>query len=77
MSVKIRNSGDFSANITSIISDLRAGKCAVRKGRLLEIAPAASDLPDRALLSLFGLYLILVMEADDASSAAAAASVSA
>lgn len=45
----------------------------IKKGRLLEIAPAASDLPDLALLSLFGLYLILIMEADDASYGAGAA----
>lgn len=45
----------------------------IKKGRLLEIASAASDLPDLALLSLFGLYLILIMESDEASSAAAVA----
>lgn len=45
----------------------------IKKGRVLEIAPAASDLPELALLCLFGLYLILMMEADEASSAAAIA----
>ncbi len=45
----------------------------IKKGRLLEIAPAASDLPDLALLSLLGLYLILIMESDEASSAASIA----
>lgn len=43
----------------------------IKRGRTLEIAPAASDLPDLALLSLFGLYLILMMESDEASSTAA------
>jgi hypothetical protein len=42
----------------------------IKKGRSLEIAPAASDLPDLALLSLFGLYLILMMESDEAASSA-------
>ncbi|HEY0754487.1 MAG TPA: hypothetical protein VGD98_11025 [Ktedonobacteraceae bacterium] len=42
----------------------------MKKGRSLEIAPAASDLPDTALLGVFGLYLVLMMEADEASSAA-------
>ena len=41
-----------------------------KKGRLLEIAPAASDLPDLALLSLLGLYLILLMEEEDTTTAA-------
>jgi hypothetical protein len=41
-----------------------------KKGRLLEIAPAASDLPDLALLALFGLYLILTMEEEDATTVA-------
>ena len=45
----------------------------IKRGRQLEIAPAASDLPDLALLSLFGLYLILIMESDEATSAAAVA----
>jgi hypothetical protein len=45
----------------------------IKKGRLLEIAPAASDLPELALLSLFGLYLILMMESDESASAAAVA----
>lgn len=45
----------------------------IKKGRMLEIAPAASDLPDLALLSLFGLYLILMMESDEVFSAAAIA----
>jgi hypothetical protein len=45
----------------------------IKRGRLLEIAPAASDLPDLVLLSLFGLYLILMMESDEAASAAAIA----
>ena len=45
----------------------------IKRGRQLEIAPAASDLPDLALLSLFGLYLVLIMESDDATAAAAAA----
>ena len=45
----------------------------IKRGRMLEIAPAASDLPDLALLSLFGLYLILIMESDEATTAAAVA----
>lgn len=43
----------------------------LKKGRLLEIASAASDLPDLALLALFGLYLTLLMEDDDAMTVAA------
>lgn len=42
----------------------------IKRGRQLEIAPAASDLPDLALLSLISLYLILIMESDEATSAA-------
>ncbi len=45
----------------------------IKRGRQLEIAPAASDLPDLALLSLFGIYLILMLESDEAASAAAIA----
>ena len=45
----------------------------IKRGRLLEIAPAASDLSDLALLSVFGLYLILIMESDEAASSAAVA----
>lgn len=46
----------------------------MRKGRLLEIAPAAASLPDLALLCLFGLYLILEKEADEAATTAAVSS---
>lgn len=45
----------------------------IKRGRSLEIAPAARDLPELALLSLLGLYLILMMEADEAASAASVA----
>lgn len=47
----------------------------IKRGRLLEIAPAARDLPELALLSLLGLYLILMMEADEAASAAVVAGI--
>jgi hypothetical protein len=43
----------------------------MKRGRLLEIAPMASNLPEVALLSLLGLYMILIREADEAAAAAA------
>lgn len=43
----------------------------LKKGHLLEIASAASDLPDLALLVLFGFYLILIMGEEDAITTAA------
>ncbi|GCE28644.1 hypothetical protein KDA_41280 [Dictyobacter alpinus] len=43
----------------------------LKKGRSLEIAAAASNLPDLALLALFGLCLIFSMEDDDATLTAA------
>lgn len=41
-----------------------------KKGHSLEIAPAASDVPELAFLALFGLYLILLTEEEDAVVAA-------
>lgn len=49
----------------------------IKKGRLLEITPAAADLPDLALLCLFGLYLILEKEAEEAATTAAVSSATA
>ena len=39
----------------------------VKKGRLLEIAPAAGSLPDLPLLVLFSMYLILLGEKESVS----------
>jgi len=39
----------------------------VKKGRLVEIAPAAGSLPDLPLLVLFSMYLILLGEKESAS----------
>jgi hypothetical protein len=42
-----------------------------KKGRLLEITSAASDLPELAFLALLGFYLTLLREEEDAVVAAA------
>jgi hypothetical protein len=41
----------------------------MKKRRLLEVASTASDLPDLPLLVLFSLYLILIKEEEEATSA--------
>jgi hypothetical protein len=43
----------------------------LKSHKTLEISPAASDLPDLALFTLLGIYIMLIMEEEAAAAAAA------
>lgn len=66
----------FWRSTWSLVAPWGAVLLTMKKGHVLEIAPAARDLPELPLLALFAFYVVIIAE-EEAAAAAAAASAGA